>query len=271
VNGKPGLVASDVDGTLLDALEGVSPRTLRALVRVSEAGVPVVLASGRPPRWMPRIARVARVNGYAVCANGAVTYHMGADEVISARTIDPVLLRDVGDALIRAIPGAAFAAERVGARADATDPAPFVAEPGYAHPWGHDPRLSVPRAEVLGQECTKLLVRHPEMTSEEMIRAARSVLGEAVDLTYSTGDGLLEATACGVSKASGLAEVAERLGVHVADVLAFGDMPNDLPMLRWAGHGVAMANAHPSLLDSADEVTASNADDGVATVLERWF
>jgi Cof subfamily protein (haloacid dehalogenase superfamily) len=264
-------VASDVDGTLLDALEGVSPRTLRVLARVAAAAVPVVLASGRPPRWMPHIARLARVDGYAVCANGAVTYHIGTDEVVSARTIDPVLLRDVGDALIRVIPGCSFAAERVGARASDTDPAPFVAESGYAHPWGQDPHLAVPRAEVLGRECTKLMVRRPEMPSEEMLLAARAALGEAVDLTFSSGDGLLEVNACGVSKATGLAEVAARLGVDAAEVLAFGDMPNDLEMLRWAGHGVAMGNAHPSLLDTADEVTASNADDGVAKVLQRWF
>jgi HAD superfamily hydrolase (TIGR01484 family) len=268
---RPQLVASDVDGTLLGALEGVSTRTRRVLERVCAAGIPVVLASGRPPRWMPHIAALARVDGYAVCANGAVTYHIGADEVVSARTIDPVLLRDVGAALTRAIPGVAFAAERVGARAGDTDPAPFVAEPAYAHPWGHDLRLAVPRAEVLGHGCTKLLARHPEMTSEEMIHAARAVLGQAVGLTFSTADGLLEVTGCGVSKASGLAEVAERLGVDADGVLAFGHMPNDAAMLRWAGRGVAMANAHPSLLSSADEVTASNADDGVAKVLERWF
>jgi hydroxymethylpyrimidine pyrophosphatase-like HAD family hydrolase len=211
------------------------------------------------------------VDGYAVCANGAATYRIGADEVVSVLAIDSVLLRDVGDALIRVIPGASFAAERVGARAGDSDPAPFAAEAGYINPWGHDGQLTVPRAEVLGQPCTKLLARHPEMTSDEMMRAARAVLGETVDVTFSSPDGLVEVAACGVSKASGLAEVAERLGVDAADVLAFGDMPNDLSMLRWAGRGVAMANAHPSLLDAADEVTASNADDGVATVLERWF
>jgi hydroxymethylpyrimidine pyrophosphatase-like HAD family hydrolase len=68
-----------------------------------------------------------------------------------------------------------------------------------------------------------------------------------------------------------VAEVARRLEVAAADVVAFGDMPNDLEMLRWAGHGVAMGNAHPALLEIADEVTATNADDGLAVVLERWF
>jgi hydroxymethylpyrimidine pyrophosphatase-like HAD family hydrolase len=59
--------------------------------------------------------------------------------------------------------------------------------------------------------------------------------------------------------------------VAASDVIAFGDMPNDLEMLQWVGHGVAMGNAHPALKDVADEVTATNAEDGLALVLERWF
>jgi HAD superfamily hydrolase (TIGR01484 family) len=109
------------------------------------------------------------------------------------------------------------------------------------------------------------------MTSEEMARAASAVLDGQVQVTYSSGAGLLEVSAPGVTKATGLAEVAELTGVDAADVAAFGDMPNDVPMLRWAGHGVAMANAHPEVLAAADEITAPNTEDGVALVLERWF
>ena len=74
-----------------------------------------------------------------------------------------------------------------------------------------------------------------------------------------------------MTKATGLAEVAADLGVDAADVVAFGDMPNDLEMLRWAGHGVAMGNAHPALLDVADEVTARTPRTASRLVLERWF
>jgi hydroxymethylpyrimidine pyrophosphatase-like HAD family hydrolase len=104
-----------------------------------------------------------------------------------------------------------------------------------------------------------------------MADAAHAVLGDAVGITFSTSNGLIELSAPGVTKGSGLADVAARLGVTAPDVIAFGDMPNDLPMLEWAGHGVAMANAHPSVLAAADEVTAPNSEDGVALVLERWF
>jgi hydroxymethylpyrimidine pyrophosphatase-like HAD family hydrolase len=66
-------------------------------------------------------------------------------------------------------------------------------------------------------------------------------------------------------------ELARPLGITAAEVVAFGDMPNDVPMLGWAGLGVAMGNAHPDAVAAADEVTASNVDDGVARVLERWW
>jgi hydroxymethylpyrimidine pyrophosphatase-like HAD family hydrolase len=117
----------------------------------------------------------------------------------------------------------------------------------------------------------KLLLRNPELSSDAMVAALTPVLGHAADLTFSTGRGLVEVSPPGVTKATGLAEVAQRHGVDAGGVVAFGDMPNDLEMLRWAGHGVAMGNAHPALLEVADEVTASNGDDGLALILERWF
>ena len=116
-----------------------------------------------------------------------------------------------------------------------------------------------------------MLVRCPELSSDAMVAALAPVVGDAADLTFSHPRGLVEISPPGVTKATGLAEVAARLGVAAADVVAFGDMPNDLEMLRWVGHGVAMGNAHPALLEVADEVTASNAEDGLALVLERWF
>jgi hydroxymethylpyrimidine pyrophosphatase-like HAD family hydrolase len=117
----------------------------------------------------------------------------------------------------------------------------------------------------------KLLVRHAAMTSEAMASAATAAIGDSVAVTFSTSNGLIELSRAGVTKGTGLAAVARHFRVSAEDVIAFGDMPNDLPMLAWAGHGVAMANAHPSVLDAADEVTAPNSEDGVALVLERWF
>jgi hydroxymethylpyrimidine pyrophosphatase-like HAD family hydrolase len=77
--------------------------------------------------------------------------------------------------------------------------------------------------------------------------------------------------ACGVSKASTLEQLIDEEGLTASDVVAFGDMPNDVEMIAWAGHGVAVANAHPEVLAVADEVTGTNDADGVAEVLERLF
>ncbi|SDC76521.1 Cof-type HAD-IIB family hydrolase [Actinokineospora iranica] len=267
---NPRLVASDVDGTLLDPMDRVSPRTLDTITRVRAAGAPFVLVSGRPPRWIPPVAALAGLEGYAVCANGAIVYDITSDEVLSAHSLDPILLHDVTHTLETVLPGIRVATERAEVGADLGVTA-FASEPGYSNPWGDAENNVRPRAEVLGHPASKLLIRHQGMTSHEIALAATELLGDAVDVTYSTDRGLIEVSAPGVTKATGLAEVAGLLGVPQTAVIAFGDMPNDIEMLRWAGHGVAMANAHPAVKAAADEVTAKNSEDGVARVLERWF
>jgi HAD superfamily hydrolase (TIGR01484 family) len=266
---KPGLVASDVDGTLLDAMEQVSERTARAVDKVTASGTPFILVSGRPPRWIPKVAQAVGLTGYAVCANGAVLYDLGSDRVVSAHGLEPVLLGDVAHALEDVLPGIRLAVERP---APATPDGPaFLTESAYASPWGDGENFAVSRAEILGKTAVKLLVRHEGMTSEEMAVAARAVLDDAVTVTFSTSRGLIEISALGITKATGLAEAADLLSLDASSVVAFGDMPNDIEMLRWAGHGVAMANGHADVLAIADEITAPNVEDGVAQVLERWF
>ncbi|GAA5171220.1 HAD family hydrolase [Amycolatopsis dongchuanensis] len=270
---QPLLIASDVDGTLLDARERLSPRTRSVLHRAAEAGVPVVLASGRPPRWIPSVAKQAELTGYAVCANGAVLYDIGQDLVVEVNgLLEPVLLGEVVREVEKAIPGCAFAAERAGKRALEPGVHNLVVEEDYFNPWGDGGEgVRVARAEITGHPAMKLLVSRPGMTSDEMAEAAGAVLDDNVDITFSAGSGLIEIAAHGITKATGLAAVAERFGVPAERVIAFGDMPNDVAMLEWAGHGVAMANAHPAAKAAADEITGPNTEDGVAQVLERWF
>ncbi|GAB3499651.1 HAD family hydrolase [Amycolatopsis cihanbeyliensis] len=268
---KPQLIASDVDGTLLTPTEELSSRTRSLVHRVIADGTPFVLVSGRPPRWIPPIACAAGLTGYAVCANGAVLYDIGADRVLGVHGLEPVLLHDLADALEHALPGCRLAAERTGTRAADQGLRHFVIEHEYYNPWGDGEGMTAPRGEVLGHKAVKLLVSRAGMNSDEMVEAAEAALGDAVNITFSTGAGLIELSAPGITKATGLAEVAERLAVEQDRIIAFGDMPNDLAMLGWAGHGVAMANAHPVVRAAADEVTAPNSEDGVAQVLERWF
>ncbi|MCK2240153.1 MULTISPECIES: HAD family hydrolase [unclassified Crossiella] len=273
---EPLLVASDLDGTLLGPLAHLSERTRAAVAAVTAAGVPFVLATARPPRWTHPISDRLGLAGYAVTANGALIHHLGERRAARSWPLDPVLLADVASALAKAIPGCSFAVELSPEHAPEFPDGVFLTE--LEHPIGWpEPLLPggslahAPLAEVLGRPAVKLLVQRAGVPSAELCLAAEAVLAGAVDITYSGAGAMIELSAPGVSKATGLRWVAERLGVNQAEVLAFGDMPNDLDMIKWAGHGVAMANAHPDLHSLADEVTATNAEDGVAQVLERWF
>ena len=267
---EPKLVACDVDGTLLGAGGRASSRTVAAVARVVAAGVPFVLVTGRPPRWIPPVVDELGHAGLAVCANGAVLYDAERDRVLAASTLDPVLLRDVADALDKALPGCTLAVERTGETALSSE-REFLAELDYAHPWPSPQSQHAPRDQLFGQPAVKLLVRHAEMASEAMAEAATAAVGDSVAVTFSTSNGLIELSCPGVTKGSGLAEVASRLGVRAEDVVAFGDMPNDLPMLTWAGRSWAMADAHPAVREAAGAVAPDCDEDGVAQVLEGLF
>ncbi|SDP93125.1 hypothetical protein SAMN04487905_11427 [Actinopolyspora xinjiangensis] len=268
---RPRLVASDVDGTLLDPAERVTERTARNARGVHESGTPFVLVTGRPPRWIPRIVAGLGVAGTVVCSNGAVVYDAAADRVLHSTSIDPIALRDVTGELREALPGCSFGVERSTNGAHDRLDQQFIAESSFHRCWPNPDLRVAPPDELVGMPAVKLLVMHERMTSAEMAVAAAELVGGRLQVTYSTGAGLLELSAPGTNKAAGLARVAEDLSVEPSDVIAFGDMPNDIPMLEWAGHGVAVGNAHPDVRQIADEVTAGNHADGVATVLERWW
>lgn len=268
---QPRLVASDVDGTLLDQHEKVSERTRRAVLNMVGDGTPFVLSTGRPPRWISPVVEQLGFAPMCVCANGAVIYDSGTDRILDAQTLSSDTLHFLADVAYRALPGCGLAAERVGATAhDAATPQ-FVSSPGYEHAWLNPDNTEVSQSEVLDIPAVKLLIRLSTATSGDMVAALAPLIGGRADLTFSTDNGLIELSAPGVTKASGLAVVAERLSVEAANIAAFGDMPNDVPMLEMVGLGVAMGNAHPAALAAADEVTTTNSDDGVARVLERWW
>ena len=256
------MVGSDLDGTLLSHQGLVSPGNLAALKRADDAGLPVVYATGRPPRWMAEVSRQTGHRGLAVCANGALLYDLGQEEVISVSLLSAQVQNDVAHALAGEFGDVHFAIE-------STDG--FSHEAGYRHDYdiGDFPIVIDERASILAVPGIKLLVRHHELRGDDFLRRAQSLLGDAVVVTASSGNGLLEISASGVTKASGLAAVAERFGIDAHQVAAVGDMPNDLPMLAWAGHGFAVANAHPDVLDAADTVVRANIDDGVADVIDR--
>ncbi|WP_459954867.1 HAD family hydrolase [Nocardia sp. IFM 10818] len=265
------MVATDVDGTLIDHSEQVSPRTKAAIDALIADGVPFVLATGRPPRWIDPVVDGLGYAPLCVCGNGAVIYDSAGDRILSTSTLDTDTLAWIADLAESLLPGCGLAAERVGVSAhDAATPQ-FVSSPEYEHAWLNPDDTEVSRAEVIAAAAIKMLIRLPGASSGDMRAILEPHLAGRADLTYSTDNGLIELSAPGVTKATGLATVAQRLGVQHATLIAFGDMPNDVPMLRMAGHGVAMANAHVEAIAAADEVTAANHEDGVARILERWW
>ena len=267
----PALIATDVDGTLLNGSDRITARTREAIVAAMAAGTQFVLATGRPPRWIAPVVDELGVAPLAVCANGAVIYDAATDRVISARTLSVEVLAELAEIADRAVPGCGLAAERVGRSAHDSATPQFVSAPGYEHAWLNPDNTEVSFADVLSAPAVKLLVRKPGMPSSELSAALAKHIGFLGDITYSTNDGLVEISPVGISKAIGLQEIARPLEIGAQDTVAFGDMPNDVPMLVWAGHGVAMGNAHPEAVEAANEVTASNDDDGLARVLERWL
>jgi hypothetical protein len=256
------LVATDLDGTIVRTDGTVSDRTVTALAAAEAAGLQVVFVTGRPTRWMAEIARRTGHTGLAICANGAVVYDLHTEQVVEHFPIAVELARDVVRALRDALPGAGFALET---------------EAGFCHEPAYLPRYDVnvePRVDaievLLDGPVIKLLVRHESRASDELLSAAREVVGDLAEVTHSTptGGALLEISASGVSKATTLARLCERQQIGADQVVAFGDMPNDLPMLAWAGTAYAVANAHADVLSAVDRRTASNDQDGVALVVE---
>ena len=255
------LVACDLDGTLLRPDETVSDRTRAALASARDAGITVVLVSGRPPRSIGPIAERLGVGGIAICANGAVVWDLDAGTMVDSSPLAAALAARLVHALREAIPGALFAVELEDG---------FGREAGWSE--GVVPvapgALEADALELISGPVSKLLVRHPTMAFAEVAERARRAVGDDAVVTWA-GLRLVEISAAGVTKAFALERLCRRLGVAATEVVAIGDMPNDLPMLDWAGTGVAVANADQAVLAAADEVIASNLDDGVARLLER--
>ena len=258
------LVASDLDGTLVRVDGTISARTLSALQACELSGVDIVFVTGRPPRWMAPIAEATGHTGVAVCGNGAVVYDLAAERIVQTRALTPEAVRKTVAVLRAALPQAVFALETL---------AGYRREPLFLP--HHDvaaTALAGSMEDLLADDpvVLKVLCRDETSTADPMLAAARVALNGISEPCHSNTNGsMLEIAVVGVSKASTLAELAAHRGIPAEDVVAFGDMPNDVPMLRWAGRGFAMADGHPEAIRAADETAPACQDDGVAQVLER--
>ncbi|KGH44919.1 haloacid dehalogenase [Modestobacter caceresii] len=260
---RPKLIVSDLDGTLLRSDETISDETLAELQRWAGEGVPLVLATGRPPRWMLGV-RDRLGGGTAICCNGAVLLDLGEFQVLEEHPVQPEVLQQITGQLREHQPDTWFAVE-YGDQ--------FRHEPIYQPRWDRDaPGVAVATlAEMVAQPVAKLLARHERLGRDEFVALVAEVVGDAATVTTSSSDAMAEISARGVTKATGLARLAAERGLTPADVVYFGDMPNDLAAFDWVreggGRAVAMAHAHPDVLAAATDVTDSNDAEGVARLL----
>lgn len=258
------MIASDLDGTLLRRDGTISAYTHAVLRQVRAYGVVFVLVTARPPRVAREIAARLDVDGLAICCNGALVYDLDAGRIVRHAPLAAEVASRIVTALRVSVPGVCFAIEReLG----------FSCEPAWlelSRKAATDVQSQGDALHFCAQPVTKLMARHPNYPVERLSALAHDA-GAGAALVTISGAPFVEIGAVGVHKAAALADLCAERGIAPEAVVAFGDMPNDLPMLRWAGRGVAVANAHPDVLAAADVVTESNEEDGVARELARLF
>jgi hypothetical protein len=256
------LIATDLDGTLIRRDGTLSKRTIDAVAAADAAGVIVVLVTARPPRFVSSLVRDLSCHSLAICSNGALIYDAAEGRLVGEHPISPKVAVEVVRKLRAELHDVTIAVE-AGLR--------FGKEPGYQEQWPLPADALVATVEtLLAVPMAKLLIRHAGDPADHWpdLERARAVVGELVEVTSSGPGAPIEISAVGVSKAFALGTLAADLGVDPVDVVAFGDMPNDLPMLGWAGLAVAPANAHPDVLAAVNRVTFDCDEDGVAVVIE---
>ncbi len=265
----PRLIATDLDGTLLRSDGSVSPYTRSVLAAVESLGVPVVFVTGRPLRWMDSLWEHVGELGQAIVSNGAVLFDVPARSVLDLRGIDPATGLAIVEEIRFELPDAMFAIECLsGIRVEPG----FIDDPSRVPPGSPQGPLS----EIWDVEAVKLLVRHQggvplDPREHDAFQAAvTAAVGRLATPTWSM-PGLAEISAAGVTKAATLARLCDSLGITASQVAAFGDMPNDLPMLDWAGSAYAMEGAVDEVRVVADRSGGHNDEDGVARTLVKLF
>lgn len=257
---RPRLVALDIDGTVV---RGRTPPTERVRSAVGRATrhAEVMLCTGRTVVGVAvALDQLGLTAGTTITSNGAVEMDTATRTVRAVARFD---VRAALDLLRERFPEGCFACEHVGVGQRVSAPFPDGVLAGTV--------IEVGMEALRSEPSPKLITYVPGSTPDEVARRADGLELPGATVTLDHEMPWVTAVAAGVSKASGLARVARRLGVDAADVLAVGDGDNDREMLRWAGHGVAMGQAPRSVRDDADEVAPTVEDDGLGALLERWF
>lgn len=238
------LVATDLDHTFLGADQRPSELNTHSMFAAAEHGAAVVFATGRPLRWLDLLEVFTDVNPTVIASNGAVTYDLRNHRVISDTPFPIDVITDVVNDIASELPEAKFSLEEAQR---------CCVEPGFDRvDHGRPVTHQGPIHEFLTPDSrpVKMLVRAFDIPTEELFEIVDGVVDGRVSTTFSVqlDDGLVELAPIGVSKGAALSATAEQLGVDLADAAAFGDMPNDLSMLRLVGHPFVVSNAHRRVL-----------------------
>jgi Cof subfamily protein (haloacid dehalogenase superfamily) len=256
------VVATDLDGTLLDAAGQVSSRAAQAVRAARAAGIHVVPVTGRPPQALWHLARAGGMGPFGVCSNGAAVVDLEGSCVVETDPIAGEVAARLVDQTRDAFPGVILAID---------DLDHFRYETGFL-PDGADWDEQLTEVTDIRHHavhgCVKLIARSPGIDAEPLMTRLQEHLGPHAQVTTSGLD-WVEIAGAGVSKAGALARVCDRLGIGHHQVVAIGDNYNDLSVLAWAGYSLAPANAVPAVLELVDRVLAANVDDGVAILLEE--
>ena len=262
----PRLVATDLDGTLVRSDDSVSPRSMAALKRLAASGVIVVGATGRGPRLLELCRRDIPAADFLVLGQGAFVYECRFDD-----SVVEMANRSVpGEVLHEAVSMIEAEVGPLRALAEPADPVRHITGDHWPDwPWPAVRLETLPREQAFTGPMVKGYFVSDTIPGTELLAAALELVDPAKVVVTESGVGMLEVCPVGVDKAAGLQVVLDKFDIDWEDVLAFGDATNDLPMLRAAGHAVAMPGAHPWVKAVADEIApASNDDDGVARYLE---
>ena len=266
------LVFADMDDTFVAPDKTIPAENLRVLDELAARGIGLVPCTGRSVVGLPPELLAHPCVSYAVCGGGALTYDVRANRPLAVELIDAATVRALYDEV-----------SACACTFDLFTPDGRVLS--SAERWPYFARLDV--SEPLRQMLYSLRTR-VDGTTRELVEATPEVcriticcVGEGdvervweaarshPELTsVSSTPCNVEITRAGVDKGSALRGLCERLGVDVADTVAFGDSGNDVAMLRAAGDGVAVANAVPACLEAADHVAPSCGEAGVARYLE---
>ena len=255
------LIASDLDGTLFGPNHVPEPRTVAAVNAAGEAGIVIAAVTGRSHFGGTELVTSTGAKlDWFIGSNGGHRINMANGQIEERLLFEPALLEEMSYRLPEALGDVGFGFEHdSGFSFDQA----FLA----VHPVSIEGKQRRSSAERVLTNVGKWFVTHPEFAPREMVDLLKPHLPADLHITTS-GIAFVEITPAGADKGSAVARLCEQLGLTARDVVAFGDNHNDLTMLEWAGRGIAMGNAEPEVQAVADEICATNAEFGVAEIIE---